>query len=613
MKLTTTFIILFITILLFIGGKIRADLVALLSLLTLVLFGIISTEEALAGFANSTVIMLAGLFVVGGGIIRTGLAQKGSQFILRYAGSNETKLFILLMIVVAIIGSFISNTGTVAIMLPIVIGIALSMKVSTSKFLIPLAFAANLSGFMTLISTPTNLLVSQTLESNGYEGLRFFSITPIGIIAFIIGLSYLLLVRNTLLPKDKQKQVTNNKRLSPNTLIQRYHLNENLHRIYVPEKSPIVNKKLKELKLTTNYHLVVLKIERKINEGIQLLPSPTQQEMAGPNSIIEAHDILYVQGTPMQIAKFAVDYGLEIEKHNEHEQLVSNKIGVVEALLQPNSTLINKTVGVSAFRKKYNLNIIGINRKGEFISENISDVRLRFGDALLIQGKWEDIEFLANDTSDVVVVGKPTEFASQAAANGKAPIAAGILLLMIMLMVFNVFPTVVSVMIAAILMVLTGCLRNMDDAYGQINWQSIILIGAMLPWSTALENTGGMTLISNGIIDLLGDLGPIGVLAGLYVVATLFGQIMSNTATTVLFAPIAMNAAIEMGVSPYPMLMAVGVAACMAFSTPFSSPTNALVMTAGNYKFMDFFKVGLPLTLIMAVVMIIVIPYLFPF
>lgn len=613
MELTTTFIILLITILLFISGKIRADLVALLSLLTLVLFGIISTEEALAGFANSTVIMLAGLFVVGGGIIRTGLAQKGSQFILRYAGSNETKLFVLLMIVVAIIGSFISNTGTVAIMLPIVIGIALSMKVSTSKFLIPLAFAANLSGFMTLISTPTNLLVSQTLEANGYEGLRFFSITPIGIIAFIIGLSYLLLVRNTLLPKDKQKQVTNNKRLSPNTLIQRYHLNENLHRIYVPEKSPIVNKKLKELKLTTNYHLVVLKIERKINEGIQLLPSPTQQEMAGPNSIIEAHDILYVQGTPMQIAKFAVDYELEIEKHNEHEQLVSNKIGVVEALLQPNSTLINKTVGVSAFRKKYNLNIIGINRKGEFISENISDVRLRFGDALLIQGKWEDIEFLANDTSDVVVVGKPTEIASQAAANGKAPIAAGILLLMIMLMVFNVFPTVVSVMIAAILMVLTGCLRNMDDAYGQINWQSIILIGAMLPWSTALENTGGMTLISNGIIDLLGDLGPIGVLAGLYVVATLFGQIMSNTATTVLFAPIAMNAAIEMGVSPYPMLMAVGVAACMAFSTPFSSPTNALVMTAGNYKFMDFFKVGLPLTLIMAVVMIIVIPYLFPF
>lgn len=613
MELTTTFIILLITILLFISGKIRADLVALLSLLALVLFGIISTEEALAGFANSTVIMLAGLFVVGGGIIRTGLAQKGSQFILRYAGSNETKLFVLLMIVVAIIGSFISNTGTVAIMLPIVIGIALSMKVSTSKFLIPLAFAANLSGFMTLISTPTNLLVSQTLEANGYEGLRFFSITPIGIIAFIIGLSYLLLVRNTLLPKDKQKQVTNNKRSSPNTLIQRYHLNENLHRIYVPENSSIVNKKLKELKLTTNYHLVVLKIKRKTNEGIQLLPSPTQQEMAGPNSIIEAHDILYVQGTPMQIAKFAVDYELEIEKHNEHEQLVSNKIGVVEALLQPNSTLINKTVGVSAFRKKYNLNIIGINRKGEFISENISDVRLRFGDALLIQGKWEDIEFLANDTSDVVVVGKPTEIASQAAANGKAPIAAGILLLMIMLMVFNVFPTVVSVMIAAILMVLTGCLRNMDDAYGQINWQSIILIGAMLPWSTALENTGGMTLISNGIIDLLGDLGPIGVLAGLYVVATLFGQIMSNTATTVLFAPIAMNAAIEMGVSPYPMLMAVGVAACMAFSTPFSSPTNALVMTAGNYKFMDFFKVGLPLTLIMAVVMIIVIPFLFPF
>lgn len=613
MEMTITFLILIIAILLFISGKIRADFVALLSLLALVLFGIISTEEALAGFANSTVIMLAGLFVVGGGILRTGLAQKGSQFILRFSGNNETKLFILLMIVVAIVGSFISNTGTVAIMLPIVIGIAMSMKMSTSKFLIPLAFAANLSGFMTLISTPTNLIVNQTLEANGYEGLRFFSITPIGIIAFIIGITYLLLVRNSLMPKDYQKQLSNKKRLTPNTLIQQYQLSENIHRIFVPEQSSIVNKKLKELKLTTDYHLVVLKIERKMNEGLHLLPSSLHQEMAGPNSKIEANDILYLQGTPKQIAKFAVDFDLEIQKHDENEKLVSNKIGVVEVLLQPNSTLINETVSESSFRKKYNLNIVGINRKGKFISENISDVRLRFGDALLVQGSWEDIEFLSNDTSDVVVVGKPAEIASQATASGKAPVAAGILLLMVTLMIFNVFPTVVSVIIAAILMVLTGCLRNMDDAYGQINWQSVILIGAMLPWSTALENTGGMTLISNGIIALLGGIGPIGVLGGLYIAATIFGQIMSNTATTVLFAPIAMKAAIEMGVSPYPMLIGVGVAACMAFSTPFSSPTNALVMTAGNYKFMDFFKVGLPLTLIMSVVMVIIIPILFPF
>ena len=200
-----------------------------------------------------------------------------------------------------------------------------------------------------------------------------------------------------------------------------------------------------------------------------------------------------------------------------------------------------------------------------------------------------------------------------AAASGKEAIAAGILLLMIGLMIFNVFPTVVSVLLAAVLMILTGCLRNMDDAYSQINWHTIILIGAMLPWSIALEKTGGLTIISNAIIDLLGGFGPVGMMAGIYLVTTIFGQLMSNTATTVLFAPIAMKAALEIGINPYPFMIAVGTAACMSFSTPFSSPTNALVMTAGNYKFMDFFKVGAPLTFIMFIVMMLIIPILFPF
>lgn len=612
MELSITFIILLVTVILFINGRIRADLVAILSLLALTIFGILDPEEALSGFSNSTVIMLAGLFVVGGGILRTGLAQKGSQIILQYANNSETKLFIYLLIVVAIVGSFISNTGTVAIMLPVVISIALRMKVSASKFLIPLAFAANLSGFMTLISTPTNLLVSQTLVDHGFKKLGFFSITPLGIISFIIGIGYLLLVRNTLLPNEDSKKVANNQTSSPAKLIKQYHLHQVLHRIKVLENSPIIHKKLYELKLTSKYHLVVLKIERNQGEGIHLLQS-TLQEMAGPESEILANDILYVQGSPEQVAKFTVDYNLEIEPHNENEIFVSKTIGLVEVLLNTGSNLINKKVSDSGFREKYNLNIIGVNRRGSFISEDISDVQLRFGDALLVQGTWEEIEFLSKDTSDVVVVGTPKEFASQATANGKAPIAASILLLMILLMIFDVFPTVISVLIAAVLMILTGSLRNMDDAYGQINWNTVVLIGAMLPWGTALEKTGGMTLISEGIVHVLGQFGPVGILAGIYLVTTIFGQFVSNTATTVLFAPIAMNAALNIGVSPYPFMMAVATAACMSFATPFSSPTNALVMAAGDYTFMDFFKVGIPLMFIMFVVMILVIPIIYPF
>jgi len=611
MELILTFMILLLTIIFFISGKLRSDLVALLSLLTLTIFGILEPEEALSGFANSTVIMLAGLFIVGGGILRTGLAHQAGQFMLKFAQNKENKLFILLLIVVGIVGSFISNTGTVAIMLPIVISMSISMKIGTSKFLIPLAFASSLSGLLTLISTPTNLIVSQILEDYGYEKLGFLTITPLGIIAFITGLLYMFLIRNTLLPKDSGKHLSKTSNQSPQGLMKQYHLNELLHRVKVPNDSKIINKTLRELNIPETYHIVILKIERS-QDGIHLINN-TFQEMAGPNSLIKAQDILYVQGSPTYIAKFATDFGLEIEPHNEHERFVSKEIGVVEVLLTPNSKLINKSVAESGFRRKYNLNIVSINRSGNYLLDDLSNISLRFGDALLVQGKWNDIEFLSKDTSELVVVGQPKEYASMATANGKAPIAALILLFMVGLMVFEVFPTFISVAIAATLMILTGCIRNMDDAYSQINWESIILIAAMLPFGIALEKTGGMTLISNQIINLLGDFGPIGVLAGIYFVTTIFGQFVSNSATAVLFAPIAINAASELGVNPLPFVIAVAAAAGMSFATPFSSPTNALVMTAGNYKFMDFFKVGFPLIFIMFVVIVAVIPLLYPF
>ena len=288
-------------------------------------------------------------------------------------------------------------------------------------------------------------------------------------------------------------------------------------------------------------------------------------------------------------------------------------MGLAEVLLTAHSSLVNKRIGDINFRKKYNVNVIAINRKGQYLLRDMSNVKLRFGDALLVQGSWEEIEYLSRETKDVVVVGQPKEHASLAAANGKAPIAAAILLLMVLLMIFEVFPAVISVLIGAVLMVMTGCLRNMDDAYNQLNWESIILIGCMLPLATALEKTGGMVLLSEGIIELLGGFGTIAVLAGIYLITMVFGQFISNTATAVLFAPIGMSAALNLGVSPYPFLIAVAVAASMAFATPVASPTNALVMTAGGYKFFDFVKIGIPLQLIMFIVMMLAIPILFSF
>ncbi len=612
MELILTFIILGLTIVLFVSGKLRADLVALMSMLTLLGTGILEPLEALSGFSNSTVVMLAGLFIVSGGVLRTGLAHRGGELLARYSKNSETRLFILLIVVVAIVGSFISNTGTVALLLPIVISLSASMDLSASKYLIPLAFSANLSGLMTLVSTPTNLIVSQTLSDHGYGKLGFFTVTPLGIIAFIAGSIYLLLVRNTLLPKDQRKNMSKKQNTTPIGLLNQYHLKEKIHRVFVPADSPIVHKKLKELKLPSNYHLIVLSIQRKGGEGIRFLPN-VKNEMAGPETVIEPKDTLYIQGSSKEIARFAVDFGLRVEPHQEDEQLVSKEIGIAEVLLTPNSSLVNHTVEETGFREKYNLNIIGINRRGTFILEDILEVRLRFGDAILVQGNWDDIEFLTKDTGDLVVVGQPTESASYVVASGKQHIALTILLMMVALMVFDVFPTVVSVLMAAGAMILTGCLRNIDDAYRQINWESIILIGAMLPMGTALEKTGGMELITNWIIHSLGTFGPFGVLIGIYIVTNLFGQFVSNSATAVLFAPIALRAAVEMGVSPVPFVMAVAVASGMSFATPFSSPTNALVMTAGNYTFRDFFKIGMPFIFIMFAVMMIIIPIIFPF
>ncbi|AOV06714.1 SLC13 family permease [Sporosarcina ureilytica] len=614
MQLLLTFSILGVTIVLFMTNRLRADLVALLALLAFVVTGILQPAEALSGFSNSVVIMIAALFVVGAGILRTGLAQMAGNLLLRYAGDSEKRLFLLLLLIVAFVGAFMSNTGTVALMMPIVVSIAIRIGSSPSKYLLPLSYIASFSGLLTLIASPPNLIVSQMLLENGFERLSFFQMTPIGLIGVAIGITYLYIVRHRIVPKEVRKgSGQSSQTLSPKRLARDYALGGKLLVVKVPPASAIVGKRLTQLKIPVRFQLCVLKIKRKSLEGtLKFLPM-TYHEMAGPLSAIEGNDILYIQGTKEQATHFAEAYGLELlGAPSEPEELVSKELGIAEVLLTPNSSLINQDIRTVGFREKYNLNIIGLKRQGKQVMQDMTKLRLRFGDALLVQGTWDAIELLARETNDVVVVGQPQEHASTASANGKAWIAGIIMVLMVVLMIAEVFPAFVTVLIAAVLMVLTGCVRNMNDAYGQINWESIVLIAAMLPMATALEKSGGMQLLADGIIRLLGDFGAIGVLAGIYFMTMLFGQFISNTATAVLFAPIALNAAMALGANPYAFLIIVAVGASMSFATPVASPTNALVMTAGGYSFRDFAKIGVPLQLIMFIVMMIVVPLLFP-
>ncbi|WP_339160810.1 SLC13 family permease [Siminovitchia sp. FSL W7-1587] len=613
LDLILTFVILGITIILFMSNLIRADLVAVMGLLAFVLAGILSPAEALVGFSNSVVIMVAGLFIVGAGILHTGLAQMASKFVLRSAGKSENKLFVILLVIVALIGTFMSNTGTVAIMLPIVVSIAISIHSSPSKFLIPLSYVASFSGLLTLIASPANLIVSETLVENGYKKLGFFDITPVGLVGVVTGILYLYLVRNKLLPKGKKRGGSEDEhQLSPKQLSVDYQLGGRLYKVQVPEESVMIGKRLSQLKIPATYQLYILKIVRKSQEGLNLLPI-RYQEMAGPTSVIQPKDVLYVQGSLENIEKMVKDFGLTIdEEQSEADELVSKQLGIAEVLLTPHSKFINQTIRGIGFREKYNLNILGINRQGQFVLKEPSKQRLRFGDALLVQGSWDSIELLAQETNDVVVVGQPQVHARKAAASGKAPVAAGIILLMVFLMVFEVFPTVISVLIGSVLMILTGCLRNMDDAYSQVNWETIVLVAAMLPIATALEKTGGMLILSEIIIKTMGGFGSLGVFAGIYLLSMIFGQFISNTATAILFAPIAMNAALTIDANPYTFLIAVAVASNMAFATPVASPTNAMVMTAGGYKVFDFVKVGIPLMAVVFVVMMFAIPFFFP-
>lgn len=615
MQLTLTFFILVITVGLFMTNRLRGDLVALIGLLAFVVIGILTPAEALAGFSNSVVIMIAGLFVVGAGILRTGLAGMAGNLLLKWSGDSERKLFILLLVIVAIVGAFMSNTGTVALMLPIVVSIAVSINVSPSKFLMPLSYIASMSGLMTLIASPPNLIVSQLLEENGYEKLGFFTITPIGIIATITVIIYLVVVRNILLPTEQNHtQSDAGYKLSPKKIAREYALEDKMFRVAVSAGSPLIGRALADLKLPAKYHIYVMKIQRRASESLSLL-AMTYQEMAGPTSTIQENDELYIQGLASDVENFVLDNGLILEMMTDKDlkELISKKIGVAEVLLTPSSRLIGESVGKIGFREKYNVNILGINRKGTYLLQDMAQQRLRFGDAILVQGAWEEIDVLSRETQDVVVIGQPHEQAGLAAASGKAWIAGLIMVLIVGLMVFDVFDAVISVLIGAVLMIITGCLRNMDDAYRKMNFESIVLVAAMLPMATALEKTGGMTLLSHAIIDVLGGFGSYGVLMGVYVLTVIFGQFVSNTATAVLFAPIAMTAAIAMNANPYTFMMAVAAASGMAFAAPIASPTNSLVMTAGDYRFIDFVKVGIPLQVIMFVVMMIIVPLLFPF
>ncbi|MCB0229345.1 MAG: SLC13 family permease [Anaerolineae bacterium] len=626
-----TFAILGLTIALFIFSRLRADLVALLSLLALFATGILTSKQALSGFADSTVIMVAALFVVGEGLSRTGITAWLGQFFMRQAGDSDLRLMVVVMLGTAVLSAFLSNTGTVAMLLPAVVAASWRIGGLPSRFLLPMAIAANLGGLMTLIGSPPNIVVSDTLVAAGFASFGFFEFAIIGIPLTLAAAAFVLLFGRKLLPSHQTSDRPVDLDQSMGRLSESYRLTGKLFRVRVRNASSLVGKTLADAALGRDFGVTVLDVFQEADpdeqpasrrdrrrHGLQERLDWLQADegrLPSADTVIRAQDMLLVKGDPNAVTDLTERFNVGVQPVDpSHERLsdllLSQEVGVAEVILTPRSRYSGQTVAESQIGDTYQVQVITV-RRGDSLLPRKS-TQLQFGDSLLVRGKWENIERIGKETDNFVVVGEPQAMARQVIdLTPRSLIAVLTLLGMVALMLFNVMPTVMAVLLAAAVMVITGCVTP-DGAYRAINWQTVILIAAMLPMSIALEITGGAELIANGLISTLGTVGPLAMLAGAFLLTTGFSQVMSNTATTVLVAPIVLQAALGLGIAPQPMLMMVAVGAGAAFLTPIASPTNTLVLAPGGYSWGDYARIGLPLLLLVLFISLLIVPIAWP-
>lgn len=613
--------ILLFAILFFITEWLRVDVVALIVVIALMISGLLTPSEAISGFSNPVVLTIAALFVIGGGVLQTGLAATIGSYILTIAGTNPTRLIVTVMLAVALLSAFMSDTGTVAVLLPAVISLAASARISPSKLLIPLSYGALLGGAATLIGTPPNLIVSDVLRESGERAFQFFDYTPIGILLITAGAVFMLTVGKRLLPDHVQAQAVQ-RLATPDEIARRYQLPDNLFRLRVRKLSPLIEKTIAEGEFGARFNVNILELRRapkartvvKVGDTSLIWKADKRKGMKpSAETSIQAEDLLIVQGTPTDVAHLAASWNLGVQpvKTEDDKSLLNQEVGFAEVVLPPESQLIGKTLTELHFGSQYHLSVLGIQRPRTDEHLNLKITPLHFGDTLLVQGPWENILALRKQSRDFVVIGQPESMLGPA-NRSKAPIAAVIMFVMLLTMVGEVLPLTTTSMLAGLLMILTGCL-SIDEAYGYIDWKSIVLVAGMLPMSIALEKVGLVSLGAQTLADTLGSLGPIWVLGGLFLVTSLFTQVLSNTATAVLIAPLALAAARNLDVPPQAFLMAVGIAASMAFASPVASPVNTLVMGAGNYRFSDYIKIGVPMLLIGLIISMLALPLLFPF
>ncbi len=573
----------------FITEKFRVDLTALCVLVALLLLGLIKPNQTLYGFAHPATATVAAMFVLSAGMVRTGLVEWLARHMDKIAGKTQTRLIFVLCITIAPISAFIINSATVAIFIPVAIALASTRKILPSRVLMPLSFASQFGGVCTLIGTSTNILVNAIIISYGLKGFDLFEFAPLGLIMSTIGILYLIGISGLLLPK----------RRGTYQQIDKYRLADYLAEFTVKKDSLIIGKKWEKIEAKNIKDINLIKLIR--DNKATWRPSAT---------LIREGDILLVHSNAEKLIKMKDNFKLQTraEAIIDDRKMSSDEVKLIETLVPPRSSLVGRTLLTSDFLRRFKCIVLAIQRRGKIVKERLENIHLDDGDTLLLQCDKENVDRLLN-SRDLVVTNELTELHLR---KNRAAIAVGLLLLVVALATFKIVPILTAVLIGAIGMVLSRCL-TLEEAYRSIDWKVIFLLGGILPLGLALQQSGTATWLANTIMKPVIDLGPLAVLAILYLVTAVLTESMSNVATAILLAPIAFSISSALGVSPRPFFIAITFAASTSFATPIGYQTNTMIYAPGGYRFFDFTRVGVPLNILFWITAVIFIPLLWPF
>jgi di/tricarboxylate transporter len=585
-----------IAVALMVTEVLRADVVALLLAVTLALTGVITVQEAFSGLSHSAVVTVLAIFVLTHGLYRTGGTRRIGLALHRLAGDHPSRLLLFTMLSGAGLSLFMNNIAAAAVLLPPTMDLSRRARVSPSKLLMPLAFAASLGGTATLLAT-SNILVSAVLRDQGLAPYGLLDFAPVGLPMIAVGVGYMLLVGRRLLPTVSPAEQLGRARRLRKELTEVYALEERLCEVHIPARSPLVGKSIAASRIGERLGLSVLAIWRD-DQPPHMAP--------GPDYVLRGQDTLLVAGRPERVQQLT-GWGAEVlETPTWNNSLSTDRVALLEVILAPRGRASAQTLKELHFREKYGLSVVALWRRGRPYRTDVGDIPLQFGDALLVHGRRGRIAMLRADP-DFLVLTEPSILPRAR----KAWLAVAIMALTLLVVATNLLPIAEAMMLGALAVVIAGCL-TMDEAYRAVEWKAIFLIAGMLPVGVALDKSGAAQWLAQLLVTWLSDWGPLALGGGLFLLATMLTQVISGQAAAVVLAPIAVAAARQVGAEPRAIAMAAALGCSMTFLSPTAHPVNVFMMGPGGYRFRDFLRVGLPMTLLLFLTLLVVLPVFWP-